>query len=149
MLNFFYWNTRLSMTSTILWEASKTLAEKKLIKTSWCVAQFSSVQLLSRVQLFATPWIAVRQTSLSVINSGSSLRLMSIESVMPSYILLVTNFFFFLRNSSRNKNLIFGNLFLLLLICSVILSNLFDWLAFWLNSYIIKKTVWYLSSQIN
>ena len=44
---------------------------------------FSSVQLLSLVQLFATPWIAARQASLS-INSRSSLRLTSIESVMPS-----------------------------------------------------------------
>ena len=45
---------------------------------------FSSVQSLSRVQLFATPWIAARQASLSITNSWSSLRLMSIESVMPS-----------------------------------------------------------------
>ena len=46
--------------------------------------QFSSVQLLSCVQLFATPWIAARQASLSITNSQSSLRLTSIESVMPS-----------------------------------------------------------------
>ena len=46
--------------------------------------EFSSVQLLSRVQLFATPWIAARQASLSLTNSRSSLRLKSIESVMPS-----------------------------------------------------------------
>ena len=46
--------------------------------------QFSSVQLLSRVRLFATPWIATRQASLSISNSRSSLKLMSIESVMPS-----------------------------------------------------------------
>ena len=43
----------------------------------------SSVQSLSRVWLFATPWIAARQASLSITNSRSSLRLMSIESVMP------------------------------------------------------------------
>ena len=42
--------------------------------------QFSSVQSLSRVQLFATPWIAARQASLSITNSRSSLRLMSVES---------------------------------------------------------------------
>ena len=48
------------------------------------VPQFSSVQSLSRVQLFATPWITARQASLSIINSQSSLRLTSIESVMPS-----------------------------------------------------------------
>ena len=46
--------------------------------------QFSSVQLLSHFQLFATPWIAARQASLSITNSLSSLRLTSIESVMPS-----------------------------------------------------------------
>ena len=43
-----------------------------------------SVQLLSRVQLFATPWIAARQASMSIIISPSSLKLTSIESVMPS-----------------------------------------------------------------
>ena len=45
---------------------------------------FSSVQLLRCVQLFATPWIAAFQASLSNTNSRSSLRLPSIESVMPS-----------------------------------------------------------------
>ena len=44
----------------------------------------SSVQSLSRVRLFVTPWIAARQASLSITNSWSSLRLTSIESVMPS-----------------------------------------------------------------
>ena len=44
----------------------------------------SSVQSLSCVQLLATPWIAARQASLSITNSRSSLKLMSIESVMPS-----------------------------------------------------------------
>ena len=48
------------------------------------VVHFSSVQSLSRVRLFATPWIAARQASLSITNSRSSLRLESIESVMPS-----------------------------------------------------------------
>ena len=43
-----------------------------------------SVQLLSLVWLFVTPWIAARQASLSITNSWSSLKLMSIESVMPS-----------------------------------------------------------------
>ena len=46
--------------------------------------QFSSVQWLSRVWLFATPWIAARQATLSITNSRSSLKLKSIESVMPS-----------------------------------------------------------------
>ena len=46
--------------------------------------QFSSDQSLSRVRLFETPWIAALQASLSITNSQSSLRLTSIESVMPS-----------------------------------------------------------------
>jgi len=44
----------------------------------------SSVQLLSHLQLFALPWTAAHQASLSITNSRSLLRLMSIESVMPS-----------------------------------------------------------------
>ena len=46
--------------------------------------QFNSVQSLSCVRLFATPWIAARQASLSITNSRNSLRLTCIESVMPS-----------------------------------------------------------------
>ena len=48
------------------------------------VFMFSSVQSLSRVRLFATPWTAVHQASLSITNSWSLLKLMAIESVMPS-----------------------------------------------------------------
>ena len=48
------------------------------------MVQFSSVQSLSRVRLFATPWIAARQASLSITNSRSSLKLRFIKSVMPS-----------------------------------------------------------------
>ena len=47
-------------------------------------SQFSSVQLLSHVRLFATPWTAARQASLSISSFQSLLKLMSIESVMPS-----------------------------------------------------------------
>ena len=46
--------------------------------------QFSSVQLLSRVRLFAIPWTAARQASVSITNSQSPPKPMSIESVMPS-----------------------------------------------------------------
>ena len=46
-------------------------------------APFSSVRLLSRVWRFATPWTAARQASLSIVNSQSLLKFMSIESVMP------------------------------------------------------------------
>ena len=55
----------------------------------WPVTTFwnlpvSSVQMLSHVRLFVTPWTAARQASLSITNSRSLLKLMSIESVMPS-----------------------------------------------------------------
>ena len=50
------------------------------------VFQFSSVQLLSCLRLFATPWSAAHQASLSITNSRSSLKLTSIELVMPSAI---------------------------------------------------------------
>ena len=54
-----------------------------LFKTLFFLLTFSSVQLLSHVQLSVTPWIAARQASQSITNSQSSLKLMSIESVMP------------------------------------------------------------------
>ena len=59
--------------------------DEKMKKCSMYINRiFSSVQSLSRVQLFATPWIPVHQASLSITNSLSSLKLTSIESVMPS-----------------------------------------------------------------
>ena len=59
--------------------------EPRPVSWPYCfLAHFSSVQLLSRVRLFVTPWTAARQASLSITNSWSLLKLMSIESVMPS-----------------------------------------------------------------
>ena len=55
----------------------------------WFQIQFSSVHSLSRVRLFMTPWITARQASLSINNSWSSLKLTSIESVMPSSYLIL------------------------------------------------------------
>ena len=49
-----------------------------------CLTQFSSVQSLSHFPLFVTPWTGTRQASLSITNSWSLLKLMSIELVMPS-----------------------------------------------------------------
>ena len=60
----------------------------ELCKTTLLVMllhQFSSVQLLSHVRLFVTPWITAHQASLSITNSQSSLKLTSIESLMPSH----------------------------------------------------------------
>ena len=51
---------------------------------TWDMVQFSSVQSLSHVWLFMTPWIAARQACLSITNSQSLPKPMSIESVMPS-----------------------------------------------------------------
>ena len=62
------------------------MVETRTLPCQHSPIQFSSVQSLSRVRLFATPWIAACQASLSITNSRSSLRLMSIESVMPSAI---------------------------------------------------------------
>ena len=56
-----------------------------VLKSSFMImVQFSSVQLLSHVWIFATPWIAARQAPLSITKSRSLFKLMSIESVMPS-----------------------------------------------------------------
>ena len=67
-----------------------------------CMNQLSSVQLLSCVQLFATPWTAAHRASLSITNSQSLLKLMSTELVMPSNHLIfkffqgkIVFFFFF------------------------------------------------------
>ena len=59
-------------------------------KSCYC---FSSVKLLSRVRLFAIPWTAACQASLSITNSQSLLKLMSIESVMPSNHLILCHLF--------------------------------------------------------
>ena len=56
--------------------------DRKVLGTP--VSQFSSVQSLSHVQLFAAPWTAARQASLSITKSLSLLKLMFIELVMPS-----------------------------------------------------------------
>ena len=67
-------------------ELQNTLLLAKLMKLGFhkFSLSVSSVQSLTHVQLFATPWTAARQVSLSITNSRSSLKLMSIESMMPS-----------------------------------------------------------------
>ena len=63
-----------------------------------------SVQSLSRVRLFVTPWTAERQASLSIINSRSLLRLMSIKSVMPSnHLILCVPFSSLWESSAQRK----------------------------------------------
>ena len=58
--------------------------KKSVLIRLYTISVSQSVQSLSRVRLFRTPWIGAHQASLSITNSRSSLRLMSIESVMPS-----------------------------------------------------------------
>ena len=60
------------------------LQGKLWVKFPDSIKEFGSVQLLSRIQIFAALWTAAHQTSLPVTNSQSLLKLMSIESVMPS-----------------------------------------------------------------
>ena len=73
-----------SQTWLIYWTHRPKLISFKLIPASSLFPQFSSVQSLGHVRLFATPWTAARQASLSITNSWSPHKLMSIESVMPS-----------------------------------------------------------------
>ena len=62
----------------------------KRVRHDWATSvQFSSVQLLSRVRLFATPWTEARQASVSITNTQSLLKLISIKSVMPSIYLIL------------------------------------------------------------
>ena len=75
---------RFSFKKFLLEYSSFTLLCYFLLMVRELILQFSSVQLLSGVWLFATPWIASHQASLSITNSWSSLRLTSIKSVMPS-----------------------------------------------------------------
>ena len=70
-------------------------------KTLWSSSKnhsFSSVQLLSHIWLFMTPWITARQASLSITNSWSLPKLMSIESVMPSNHLILYHLLLLLQS---------------------------------------------------
>ena len=81
MLFFFftYWNKNMKLT-LVSGIAINTL----ITKCDDGIFEFTSVQLLSCVWLFATPWTVARQASLSITNSWSLLKLISIELVMPS-----------------------------------------------------------------
>ena len=77
-------------------EIKRHLLLGRKVMTNFSSVQFSSVQSLSRIRLFATPWIAARQASLSITNSWSSLKHTSIESVMPCSHLILCHPLFFL-----------------------------------------------------
>ena len=87
--------------------------------------QSSSVQLLSRVWLFATLWISARQASLSIINSRSSLRLMSIESLPSSHLILCCPLLFLPSVSPRIR------------LCSNESTLLMRWPKYWSFSFSI------------
>ena len=75
---------RLTIPENIEWKILKGLHQSFCLGVESTSGQFSSVQSLSRVRLFASPWIAARQASLSSTNSRSLPKLMSIVSLMPS-----------------------------------------------------------------
>ena len=90
MHSFYHWQAyKLAKKTRIIWTKYR-MTKNNIV---WCTGfltitemhiLFSSVQSLIHVRLFATPWIAARQASLSITSSQSLLKLMSIESVMPS-----------------------------------------------------------------
>ena len=77
--DFIFWGSKITTDGKCSHEIKRRLLVGRKVMTN-----HSSVQSLSRVRLFVIPWIAARQASLSIIISWSSLKLMSIESVMPS-----------------------------------------------------------------
>ena len=83
--NFFPWWIILKQIPDIILPLNNNFFKARWSHVQW----ISSVQSLSRVQLFVTPWTAACQASLSITNSQSLLKLMSIESVMsPNYLIL-------------------------------------------------------------
>ena len=81
----FHWHSMVSNSWLLSWVAGYSFAYLYFIDVEILgFSQFSSVQSLSHVRLFATPWIAARQASLSITKSRSSLKLTSIKLVMPS-----------------------------------------------------------------
>ena len=79
--------SRVTLPSPVVSACSDALPgdpEPDLANFLWMLSQFSSVQPLSCVRLFATPWTTAHQASLSITNSQNLLKLNSIESVMPS-----------------------------------------------------------------
>ena len=93
------------------------------------MVQFSSVQLLSLVRLFATPWTAACQASLSIGNSWSLLRLMSIESVMPSNHLILCH-----------PPLLLPSIFPSIRVFSNVSVLCIRWLKFWSFSFSISPS---------
>ena len=86
--------------------------------------QFSSDQSLSHVRLFVTPQTAARQASLSITNSGSLLRLMSIESLMPSNHLILCHLLLLQPSNFPNIRIFSNQSFLLIQVSKALESEL-------------------------
>ena len=119
--------------------ASQRVGHDWAINTFTHVYSFSSVQLLSHVQLFATPWTAACQDSLSITNFQSLLKLISIKSVMPSNILChpllhPPSVFPSIRVFSESVLLIRWPKYSAL--ASVLPMNIQDWSPLWLTGLI-------------
>ena len=118
------------------------------IYVQWHHLQFSSVHSLSHVRLFATPWTAAHQTSLSVTNCQSLLKLMSIESVIPFNhlilccpLLLPPSIFPSIRVFTRELAVrIRCQSIAVSASTSVLPMNIQDWFPFWLTGLISLKT---------
>ena len=95
--------------------------------------QFSSVQFLSCVQLFVTPWTAACQASLPIANSRSLLKLTSIESVMPSNHLILCHPLLFLPSVSPSISVFSSELVLHI-----------GWPKYWSFSFSISLSSVYL-----
>ena len=107
-----------------------------------------SVQSLSPVWLFVTPWTATLQASLSITNSWSLLKLMSIKSVMPSNHLILCQHLLHLPSLFPSIK-VFSNESILHITCpnigvsasaSVLLMNIQDWFPLWLIALISLKS---------
>ena len=115
-------------------------------------SQFSSVQPLSRVQLFATPWTAEHQAYLSITNSQSLPKLMSIESVMPSShliiccpLLLLPSIFPNIRvfsTSAPHNVTLFGNIVVADVICWGHTGTGWTPSPIWLGTFDTKGGIW-------
>ena len=89
-----------------LWMWLVMEARSDVVKSNIASVKFSSLHSLSHVRIFATPWIAAHHTSLSITNSQSSLKLMSIESMMPSsHLILCRPLLLLPPNPSQHQSL--------------------------------------------
>ena len=109
--------------------------------------QFSSVQSLSHVWLFETPWISAHQASLSITNSWSLLKLMSIESVIPSNhfipcypLFLLPSIFPSIRVFSNKFFTLGGQSIGVSTSASVLPMNIQDWFPLGLTGWIFLQT---------